>query len=190
MDFSERAAGAGGAALIESGDGGSEAGAGSGSGSVSDAATELSRRRKAMLWFVGSAVVFAGLALFAVALWTAPVRGAVRSFTLLLNAVNRGEVEEVRALCSSRYLASHELELAPEGGVTGFPRGMHKNFRAWREGGDVWICPTNRVGPVFRFVREGGGWRFDGLAGVLDGRGGFLEAKEGVGGLVPGAGVN
>jgi hypothetical protein len=47
------------------------------------------------------------------------------------------------------------------------PRNINKNFKAWREGPHVWICPTNRVGPVYQFVFENGGWRFDGPIAIL-----------------------
>ena len=51
--------------------------------------------------------------------------------------------------------------------MVGLPRGIHRNFQAWREGDEVWLCPTDRVGPVYRFVFEGGAWKFDGLVGLL-----------------------
>ena len=62
-------------------------------------------------------------------------------------------------------------EPAREGGVIGLPRNIHKNFRAWRHGSAVWICPMNRVGPLYQFVLEAGSWRFDGPIGILRGRG-------------------
>lgn len=98
---------------------------------------------------------------------TAPVRGAVRAYSALISAVNRNDLEGVRAGCSSRYLSTHSLEIAEEGGVVGMPRAIHRNFRAWRRGNAVWICPGNRVGLVFQFVPEGEGWKFDGLVGLL-----------------------
>ena len=55
-------------------------------------------------------------------------------------------------LCSSRYLSTRSLSLGPEGGIVGLPRTINKNFQAWREGPNVWICPTNRIGPVYQFV--------------------------------------
>jgi hypothetical protein len=51
--------------------------------------------------------------------------------------------------------------------MVGFPRNIHKNFQVWSEGDEVWLCPTNRVGPVYRFVLEGASWKFDGPVGVL-----------------------
>ena len=66
---------------------------------------------------------------------------------------------------------AHAPEPAREGGIVGLPRNIHKNFQAWRHGPHVWICPTNRVGPVYQFVREAGAWRFDGPVGILRGRG-------------------
>jgi hypothetical protein len=53
----------------------------------------------------------------------------------------------------------------------GLPRNIHKNFQAWRHGKDVWICPTDRVGPIYQFVFEAGAWRFDGPVGILRARG-------------------
>ncbi|ADV60823.1 hypothetical protein Isop_0226 [Isosphaera pallida ATCC 43644] len=101
--------------------------------------------------------------------WTAPARRTMRVFTLLLNAANREAVEEVRQLCSERWLATHSLEVAPEGGLKNFPRNIHKNFQVWSEGDVVLVRPTNRgrLEPVYRFVHERGDWKFDGLAGLM-----------------------
>jgi hypothetical protein len=68
--------------------------------------------------------------------------------------------------------------VADEGGIVGLPRSINKNFQAWRQGPNVWICPTNRVGPVYQFVLEGDDWRFDGPVGVLRPHGEFLPAGE------------
>lgn len=105
--------------------------------------------------------------LYTLAATTRPVRQAVRAYTELMSAVNRQDLEAVRSLCSERYLRAHQPEPADEGGVVGLPRNIHKNFRAWRAGPNVWICPTNRIGPVYQLVPEGGGWRFDGPVGLL-----------------------
>jgi hypothetical protein len=59
------------------------------------------------------------------------------------------------------------LILAAEGGISGIPRNLNKNFQAWRNGPNVWICVTNRVGPVYQFVEENGEWRFDGPIAIL-----------------------
>lgn len=144
---------------------------------------EESRRK---VW--GRAVLALGLAVLLLAglVWeyqrTAPARRAVRSFSELVSAANRGDVETVRRLCSRNYQATHELKEAPEGGVVGFPRNIHKNFQTWDRGTEVWICPGNRLGPVYRMVDEAGGWVFDGLEGYLtpDGRGGvaLVPARE------------
>ncbi len=91
---------------------------------------------------------------------------------------NRQDVEAARRLCSSRYLRGHEVAPAPEGGLIGLPRNIHKNFQSWRRGHDVWICPTNRVGPIFRFVHEGGAWRFDGPVGLLRPRGEIVPESD------------
>src|SRR5262249_22301682 len=119
---------------------------------------------------------------------TQPIRGAVRALTELQSLANRetvqapsgpvsmpsvlgdvepARVEELRSRCSTRYLRTHGIELAAEGGIVGIPRTLHTNFRAWRQGSNVWICPTNRIGFVYQFVLEGGRWRFDGLVGQL-----------------------
>ena len=94
-------------------------------------------------------------------------RGGMATFSALLAYANAGDLDAVRSLCSRRYLGSHRVELSPEGGVVGLPRNIHRNFQVWREGGEVRLCPTDRVGPVYRFVFEGGSWKFDGLAGLL-----------------------
>ena len=75
-----------------------------------------------------------------------------------------------RALCSSGYLSRRPLSLGPEGGIVGLPRAIDKNFEAWREGPNVWICPTKRTNtlrPVYQFIREDGAWRFDGPVAIL-----------------------
>src|SRR5690349_21577843 len=86
-------------------------------------------------------------------IYTKPVRETVRAYTELLAAANRRDLSDearialARNLCSSRYLQTHQIKLAPQGGLVGVPRGIHKNYQAWRHQGNVWICPTNRVGP-------------------------------------------
>lgn len=94
-------------------------------------------------------------------------RRAVATFAALVGAANAGDLDAIGPLCSARYLREHRPEAAPGGGVVGLPRNIHKNFQAWREGGVVLLCPSDRVGPVYRFVPEGGRWKFDGLAGLL-----------------------
>jgi hypothetical protein len=94
-------------------------------------------------------------------------RGGMAAFTALVASANAQDLEAVRSFCSRRYLGSHAIGRAPEGGVVGLPRNIHKNFQVWAEGDEVWLCPTNRVGPVYRLVREGGSWKFDGLVGRL-----------------------
>ncbi len=102
-------------------------------------------------------------------LWTAPVRNAVRTYTDLISAANARppDLEAARALCSTHYRKTHDLKPAEQGGIVGLPRNIHKNFQVWRHGRNVWLCPTNRVGPVFQFVHEDGAWRFDGPIGLL-----------------------
>ncbi len=94
---------------------------------------------------------------------TAPVRGAVRAYTQLITAANRGDLNQARQLCTPQFLEASPLKLAEEGGIIGLPRAIHKNFHAWRHGPDVWICPSNRSGPVFQLRRDGNRWLFDGL---------------------------
>jgi hypothetical protein len=104
---------------------------------------------------------------------TQPVRGAMRALSELFTLANRPDLTEAdrlnaaRSLCSARYLAAHPLAVTVEGGFIGFPRNINKNFKAWREGPNVWICPTNRIGPVYQFVFENNGWRFDGPVAIL-----------------------
>jgi hypothetical protein len=94
-------------------------------------------------------------------------RGGMATFTSLLASANVQDLGAVRALCSRRYLETHVIKGSPEGGVVGLPRNIHKNFQVWSEGDEVWLCPTNRVGPVYRLVFEAGTWKFDGLVGRL-----------------------
>jgi hypothetical protein len=102
---------------------------------------------------------------------TRPVRQAMATYTALIAAANRQDLGAVRRLCTERYLKTHAPRGAAEGGVVGLPRNVHKNFQAWRHGPNVWICPTNRVGPLYQFVFEQGAWRFDGPIGILRPRG-------------------
>jgi hypothetical protein len=115
---------------------------------------------------VGVLAVVSGLA--AEIWWTAPLRGATRTYWDLIGAANRSNLDAARRLCSARYLRTHDLTLAPEGGIVGLPRNIHKNHQVWRHGDAVWLCPTNRVGPVYQFVYEEGSWRFDGPVGLLE----------------------
>lgn len=122
---------------------------------------------------IGALVVIAVLgSLVFEARRTAPIRRSVKAFTELIHAADRGDLSAACKLCTRRYLEDHPLSKAPGGGIRTLPRGIHPNFRAWRQADAVWICPTNRVGPVYAFEREGGLWKFDGLIGRLraDGR--------------------
>jgi hypothetical protein len=123
---------------------------------------------------IGTGVVVAIVAIVVGELiYTKPVRDAVRAYTRLLEVANRQDLtdderlEAAQALCTTRYLQAHTLRSAPEGGLVGIPRNIHKNYQAWRHGADVWICPTNRVGPIYQFAYEDGRWRFDGPIGLL-----------------------
>ncbi len=121
---------------------------------------------------IGAAVAVALVAALVVtSVRTRPVRQSVIAFTELLAAANLQDLPRARGLCSSRYLAAHSLKPSDEGGIVGLPRNMHPNFQAWRDGPRVWICPTNRVGPIYQFIHEAGAWKFDGPVGLLRGRG-------------------
>ncbi len=152
------------------------------SNSPLDRAPVLSRRQV----IVGGCVVGALIAWLAYELVvTAPVRRAVRTCSELFTVANRTDlgpeerIAQARALCSRRYLETHKLDVAAEGqGLVGIPRNMNRNFQAWRQGSDVWICPTDRVGPVYQFVLEDGTWRFDGPVGLLRARGEFIPMKD------------
>jgi hypothetical protein len=69
--------------------------------------------------------------------------------------------------CSARYRRAHPLVPAPNGGLVGIPRFINKNFKAWRDGPNVLVCPRDRFGPVYQFVFEDARWRFDGPFGEL-----------------------
>jgi hypothetical protein len=128
--------------------------------------------------------VLAGLVLAYEIRTTRPVREAVRVYSELISIGNRpglSDVERLAAaqgLCSARYLATSRLRLGPEGGIAGLPRSMNKNFQAWRQGKNVWLCPTNRIGPVYQFVHERGAWRYDGLIAILRPRGELIPVQD------------
>ena len=115
---------------------------------------------------------------------TQPVRGAMRTCSALFTIANRPDLTDAerldaaRSLCSNRYLQSHPMAVAAEGGLSGFPRNINKNFKAWREGPNVWICTTNRIGPVYQFVFENGDWRFDGPVAILRPWGEIVRTSE------------
>ena len=142
----------------------------------------MSRTRSLIVAGVLALILLGGLTFEIIA--TQPVRGALRTCTELFTIANRPGLSEAerldaaRALCSRRYLQTHELKVAGEGGLVGIPRNINKNFQAWREGPNVWICPTNRIGPVYQFVFEDGGWRFDGPVGILRPRGEMVPVSE------------
>ena len=133
-----------------------------------------------MRWLLTAIAVAAalGLILAFTIVRTAPVRRALRAYTALLGAANRQDVDAARRLCSTRYLRTHELTPADEGGLVGLPRNIHPNFQAWSDGQNVLVCPTNRVGPIYQFVFERGDWRFDGPVGILRGRGQFVRLPD------------
>lgn len=118
-------------------------------------------------WPILSAVAIALVTLVWLAVSTRNTRSAVAAYTRLTAAVNAQKVDQVKALCTARYVRTHKFTPADEGGMVGFPRFIHKNFQAWREGEAVWVCPTNRIGPVYQFIQEDGLWKYDGLIGLL-----------------------
>lgn len=137
------------------------------------------RSRNILVVATAVAVILAIVAFEIIA--TRPVRGAVRAFFELTSIANRDDdarVETARPYFSSRYLAANPVRPAAGGGLVGLPRSIHRNFQAWRQGVDVWICPSNRVGSVYRFVEEDGRWRFDGLVGLLQNGNVLFSADE------------
>jgi hypothetical protein len=148
---------------------------------VRRAKLEMNRRRLLILGPSIVLVLTGGLALELV--WTQPARQAMRTCAELFTIANRPALSDqerlsaARALCTSRYLQEHPLTLATEG-ISGLPRSINKNFKAWREGPNVWICTGNRIGPVYQFVYEQGRWRFDGLVAYLRPWGEIKRASE------------
>lgn len=122
--------------------------------------------RKAVLIGIGVGVILLSV-LIGVAVRTGPTRAAVRTYVALISAANQQDVAAAERLCSRRYLANHQLSLAPDGGIVNLPRNIHKNFKVWRAGPHIWLCPTNRGGPVYQFITEGHDWVFDGPVGIL-----------------------
>jgi hypothetical protein len=143
------------------------------------------RTTRTRLVLISSAIILlaaAGLAYEIIS--TRPVREAVRVYSELVSTGNRTDLSDVerltaaRRLCSARYLSSGSLSVGPEGGIGGLPRTINKNFQSWREGPNVWICPTNRIGPVYQFISENGHWRFDGLIAILRAQGEIIRTTE------------
>jgi hypothetical protein len=134
----------------------------------------MSRTRVALI-AVAIAVLLLGGLVFEI-ITTQPTRGAIRTCAELFTIANRPELtdsqrlEAAALLCSQRYLKAHPLQVAPEGGIVNLPRNLNKNFKAWREGNNVLICTSDRIGPVYQFIYERGRWRFDGLVGILQSR--------------------
>jgi hypothetical protein len=133
-------------------------------------------RRAGLILLAVAALVFVGAGVVYEAVTTAPVRGALGVFTSLVALGNRPDLPDsqrldlARSFCSKRYLVEKPLALSEEGGLKGFPRAIDKNYLAWREGPNVWICPTKRtstIRPVYQFVNEDREWRFDGLVAIL-----------------------
>jgi hypothetical protein len=110
--------------------------------------------------------------------WTKPVRESVAAYTSLIAAANAQDIPRARSLCTARYVGTHSLKAAPEGGLVGLPRNIHKNFRAWCDGPNVRLCPTDQVGPLYQFLHEDGAWKFDGPIGILQPRGRVLLLED------------
>jgi hypothetical protein len=137
------------------------------------------RPRKIPLWvWPAGLVVLTGLIAFGPR-WVGTLRathGAVATYTELIFAANRQDLTSIRRLSTARYVSKATIREAKEGGVVGLPRNINKNFQAWREGEVVYLCPSNRVGPVYRFLKEDGAWKFDGPAGLLVPGGEFVRS--------------
>jgi hypothetical protein len=137
-----------------------------------------------LVLIVGATLLLAVAGLTYEIITTRPVREAVHVYSELVAIGNRTDLSEgerlsaARRLCSARFLSTRSLSLGPEGGIASLPRTINKNFQAWREGPDVWICPTNRIGPVYQFIAENGHWRFDGLVAILRARGELVRTSE------------
>ncbi len=142
------------------------------------------QHRTRLKLIIGTIVIVACAGLAYEIAATRPVREAVRVYSELVSLGDQTDLPEAdrlgmaRQLCSRRYLAAHELAFGPEGGIAGLPRTINKNFQAWRDGPNVWICPTNRVGAVFQFIPEDGGWRFDGLVAYLRAWGELIRTSD------------
>jgi hypothetical protein len=127
-------------------------------------------------------VLLAGLAFEVIT--TQPVRGAMRTCSELFTIANRPDfnssqrLDAARALCSHRYLKAHPLAVSAEGGIVGVPRNINMHFKAWRDGPNVWVCPRDRVGPVYQFVYEAGRWRFDGPIALIQSSGVMIRTSE------------
>ena len=142
----------------------------------------MTKTRTALLATAIISALSAGLAFEIVS--TQSVRGALQTCSELFTVANRPDLTDserlaaARSLCTARYLKEHPLTLAPEGGLVNIPRNLSKNYKAWREGPNVLICTSNRVGPTYQFVYEGGRWRFDGLVGILRPWGEFVRSAD------------
>lgn len=142
----------------------------------------MTRSRSIVIGIAVAVLLIGGVAFEVVT--TQPVRAAMRTLSELFTIANRPDLSETerltraRSLCTARYVRAHPLVVASEGGIVGIPRNINKNFRAWRQGPNVWVCPTNRIGPVYQFVFENGDWRFDGPVGILRSWGDFVPTSE------------
>jgi hypothetical protein len=142
----------------------------------------MTKTKTALLVLAISLALVAGLTFEIIA--TQPVRGAVRTCSKLFTVANRPDLSDsqrlaaARPLCTVRYLKEHPLAVAPEGGLVNIPRNLSKNYKAWREGPNVLICTSNRVGPIYQFAYEGDRWRFDGLIGILRPWGEVVKTSE------------
>ena len=88
---------------------------------------------------IGAALVMALMIVVWLELSTRETRAGISAYTRLTAAVNAQDIEAVKKLCSVRFLEKHPIKTASEGGLVGFPRYIHKNFQAWREGPSVWV---------------------------------------------------
>ena len=142
----------------------------------------MSRTRTIAIAAAVVVLLLAGLAFEVIT--TQPVRGAMRTCSELFTIANRPDLtsserlDAARALCSDRYVKAHPLAVSPEGGIKGIPRNINMHFKAWREGPNVWVCPRDRVGPVYQFVYHDGRWRFDGAVALIQRSGQMIRTSE------------
>jgi hypothetical protein len=142
----------------------------------------MTKTKSALLVTAIALALVAGLAFEIIT--TQPVRGALRTCSELFTIANRPDLTDskrlaaARSLCTERYVREHPLAVAPEGGLVNIPRNLYKNYKAWREGPNVLICTSNRVGPIYQFAYERDRWRFDGLIGILRPWGEVVKTSE------------
>lgn len=141
--------------------------------------TTSDRRGGFRTYLIGLTVAAGVLAALAfVIVRTSPVRGAIQTYMRLVAASNRGDTEAVKALCTPRFLSRTSLNGSGGTVLEGIPEAIGQNFLGWEEDDGVLFSTSDRVGPVYRMVREGDRWLFDGSVGTLRGDGRVDRATE------------